>query len=118
MSSIWRSVLVGGAALAAAAAAFAANDTPTKFVTVDQNIDQATLHRYHFTDQGTRLIPAAWLDALVEEDGEKIMDPDGAAPTGISVRQRQGRRRGILMAGQSASPSAIPRRPAESRSQG
>lgn len=74
MSRMLRSWVAVAAALAAATIAFAADDMPTKVVTLDQNIDQATLHRYHYTDQGTRLIPAAWLDALEDAQGKRVMD--------------------------------------------
>jgi hypothetical protein len=83
MSGTLRSSLVGAMALTATTVAFAASDTRTKFVTVDQNIDQATLHRYHFTDQGTRLIPAAWLDALVDANGKRVMDRESLSQLGF-----------------------------------
>ena len=47
----------------------AQTDDPGRKVTIDQKVDQATLSRYHHTDQGTRLIPAAWLAAVQKADG-------------------------------------------------
>ena len=76
MSRTLQFILLGGMVFTAAAVAFAASDTPTKFVALDQNIDQATLQHYHFMDQGNRLIPAAWLDALVDANGKRVMDPE------------------------------------------
>jgi hypothetical protein len=38
-------------------------------VTLDQHVDQTALKRYHHTDQGTRLVPAAWLAAVKKADG-------------------------------------------------
>ncbi len=76
MNGRLQSLLVGASALTAATVGFALSDTPTKSVALDQNIDQTTLHRYHFTDQGTRLIPAAWLDALQDANGKRVMDPE------------------------------------------
>lgn len=75
MSRTLQSIFICGIALTMAAVGYAASETPTKFVTIDQNLDQATLKRYHFTDQGTRLAPAAWLDALVDANGARVMDP-------------------------------------------
>jgi hypothetical protein len=85
MSRIWGSVLVGGAALAVAAAAFAASDAPTRFTTIDQNLDQTTLDRFHYTDQGTRLVPAAWLAALEKADGGRFMNADDLRRLGFLV---------------------------------
>jgi mono/diheme cytochrome c family protein len=54
-----------------------AQNAPTKFAVIGQNVDQATLQRYNHTDQGTRLIPAAWLAALDTPDGSrKFMNAD------------------------------------------
>jgi hypothetical protein len=85
MSRTLQSFLIGATALTAATVAFAAGDAPTKFITIDQNIDQATLQRYHFTDQGTRLIPAAWLDALEDANGKRVMDPEVLRRLGFLV---------------------------------
>lgn len=50
-------------------------DTPSSYVRIDQNVDAATLERYHHTDQGTRLLPAAWLAAVEKPDGSgKVMN--------------------------------------------
>jgi len=49
-----------------------------------QGIDAATLARYHHTDQGTRLIPAAWLAALPTADGStRLMSPQNTAKFGF-----------------------------------
>jgi hypothetical protein len=85
MSRTLQSILICGMGLTAATVTFAASDTPTKFVTIDQNVDQATLQRYHFTDQGTRLIPAAWLDALEDANGKRVMDPEVLRRLGFLV---------------------------------
>jgi hypothetical protein len=68
----------GGAGLVAATmAASAAGNAPPTYFPIDQGIDQPTLEQYHHTDQGTRLVPAAWLAALEMPDGSgKVMSPD------------------------------------------
>ncbi len=86
MSKGWQSVLIAGTALTVAAGAFAEADTPTKFVAIDQNIDPATLTRYHHTDQGTRLFPAAWLAAIEKADGSaKFMNAENLRRLGFLV---------------------------------
>lgn len=40
---------------------------------VPQGIDAADLAQYHHTDQGTRLLPAAWLAALRTPDGSALV---------------------------------------------
>jgi hypothetical protein len=87
MTAVLKAGLVGGAALIAASfVAIAATDRPTKFVVIDQNVDQATLERYHYTDQGTRLLPAAWLAAVEKPDGSgKVMNPDDLRKYGFLV---------------------------------
>ena len=87
MSKVLQSILIGGASLTVASLfAFAAQITPTKFVAIDQNIDQATLSRMHYTDQGTRLLPAAWLAALDKADGSgKFMNTDDLQRFGFLV---------------------------------
>jgi hypothetical protein len=77
-----RSFLLGAVALVAASATLAARDA-TRQVTLNQGIDQATLHRYYFTDQGTRLIPAAWLEALRDANGKKVMDREALHALGF-----------------------------------
>jgi hypothetical protein len=79
---VLQSFLAGVIALTATVA-LAADDAPAKRVTIDQNVDQETLHRYHYTDQGTRLIPAAWLDALVDQNGQRVMDPEALSRLGF-----------------------------------
>ncbi|MDG4874099.1 di-heme-cytochrome C peroxidase [Mesorhizobium sp. WSM4935] len=76
-------LLIAAATLSASSITFALSDTPARSVSLDQNIDQATLHRFYFTDQGTRLIPAAWLDALKDADGDRIMDPEALSALGF-----------------------------------
>jgi mono/diheme cytochrome c family protein len=57
--------------------AVGAENAPIKSVVIDQGVDQATLQRYNHTDQGTRLIPAAWLATLDTPDGSrKFMNAD------------------------------------------
>ncbi|MEO8668370.1 MAG: di-heme-cytochrome C peroxidase [Bauldia sp.] len=59
---------------------------PPRPVAIDQNVDAATLTRYHHTDQGTRLLPAAWLAAIEKPDGSgKVMDPDDLRQYGFIV---------------------------------
>lgn len=46
-------------------------------VSIDQSVDRATLARYHHTDQGTRIMPAAFLQALKTADGgSRVMSPE------------------------------------------
>jgi hypothetical protein len=86
MSRLLKSILVGPTLTAATVFAFAAMDTPTKFAAIDQGVDQATLHQFHYTDQGTRLVPAAWLVALDKADGSgKFMNTDNLRRLGFLV---------------------------------
>ncbi len=87
MSKLLQSILVGSTSLTVATVfAFAAMDTPTKFAAIDQGVDQATLHQFHYTDQGTRLMPAAWLVALDKADGSgKFMNVDNLRRLGFLV---------------------------------
>ena len=63
-----------------------AQNAPTKFVVIDQKVDQATLHRYNHIDQGTRLKPAAWLAALETADGSgKFMSTENLRRLGFIV---------------------------------
>src|SRR6202167_4697318 len=81
-----RVAVLGVSALAVGAAVvFAANDTPAKLVALDQNVDAATLARYHHTDQGTRLVPAAWLAAVEKADGGRFMNADDLRRLGFLV---------------------------------
>lgn len=77
MKRLIRISLLGGACLVAGAlAAFAANSGPPTYFPLDQGVDQGTLERYHHIDQGTRLVPAAWLAAVEMPDGSgKVMSP-------------------------------------------
>lgn len=87
MSKALKIGLVGGVGVIAATfVALAASDTPTKFVVIDQNVGPATLSRYHHTDQGTRLLPAAWLAAVEKPDGSgKVMNTDDLRKFGFLV---------------------------------
>jgi hypothetical protein len=87
MRKLLQSLLIGGTSLTVATLfAFAAMDTPTKLAAIDQNIDQATLQRLHYTDQGTRLVPAAWLVALEKADGNgKFMSTENMRRLGFIV---------------------------------
>ena len=59
--------------LAASGAAAAAS--PTLAEEAVQGVARSVLDRYHHTDQGTRLLPAAWLAALEKPDGSgKVMN--------------------------------------------
>lgn len=69
MKKYLQTMAVAALACALGASASFAEDSSNKRVTLDQNIDQAALQRYHHTDQGTRLLPAAWLAAVVKADG-------------------------------------------------
>lgn len=40
-------------------------------VALDQKVDPSVLALYHYTDQGTRLVPTAWLAALKTVDGSQ-----------------------------------------------
>ncbi|GAA0637086.1 di-heme-cytochrome C peroxidase [Brevundimonas lenta] len=63
-----------------------AADAPPPAVDLEQGIDQATLDRYHHTDQGTRLLPAAWLAALEKPDGSgKVMNTEDLRRYGFLV---------------------------------
>lgn len=57
------------ACAAGAAVASNAQELASRSVAIDQNVDLATLQKYHHTDQGTRLLPAAFLEALQSADG-------------------------------------------------
>jgi len=63
-----------------------AQNVPTKFAVIDQGVDQKTLDRYNHTDQGARLVPAAWLLALDAADGRgKFMNIDNLRRLGFIV---------------------------------
>ena len=63
-----------------------AQNVPTKFAVIDQGVDQKTLDRYNHTDQGARLVPAAWLLALDAADGPgKFMNIDNLRRLGFIV---------------------------------
>lgn len=68
MTDFVKPLLVAASVLAAAASVTLAEE-------MVQGVDQETLVRYHHTDQGTRLVPAAWLAALEKPDGSgKVMN--------------------------------------------
>jgi hypothetical protein len=88
MRSTLQTILVAAVPLTAATLiAFAAEaPAPPTPVSIDQNVDKATLLRYHHTDQGTRLLPAAWLAAIEKPDGSgKVMDPDDLRRYGFII---------------------------------
>src|SRR5271170_8125763 len=86
MTKIERSVLVIGlVAFSIAMVGCTAKETaqPSPMV---QNIDQATLQRYHHTDQGTRIMPAAFLASLKTADGSgKVMSMENMRKWGFLV---------------------------------
>jgi hypothetical protein len=56
----------------------------TKFVKIDQGVDQETLDKFHHTDQGIRMTPAAWLAAIERADGGgKFMSSDNLRRLGL-----------------------------------
>lgn len=78
--------LVGAGLVTASIVAVAATGVPAKYFTIDQKVDAATLARYHYTDQGTRLVPAAWLAALEKPDGSgKVMNTEDLRKYGFLV---------------------------------
>jgi hypothetical protein len=85
MSRMWSLVLIVGTLISAATVfALVKVGSPMQFVTIDQNVDQATLNKYHHTDQGTRFVPAAWLVAIETADGSgKFMGRDNIARYGF-----------------------------------
>lgn len=54
--------------------AFASAQNRSPPMMIGQGVDPATLRLYHYTDQGTRLLPAAWMQALKMPDGSRVMD--------------------------------------------
>ena len=83
---LWAGLLGGVVCTSAVVFAMAATELPRVFISIDQNIDQATLHTYHHTDQGTRIMPAAFLQALEMADGSsKVMNPDNLRKWGFLV---------------------------------
>lgn len=73
MHALLQSLLVSSVLLAGSASAVGGGDA--KIVSLDQNIDATRLQRLHHLDQGTRLIPAAWLNAIEDANGVRVMDP-------------------------------------------
>jgi hypothetical protein len=87
VSALLKAALIGGTGLIVGSfVALAQSGGSADYVTIDQNVDQATLDRYHYTDQGTRLVPAAWLAALEKPDGSgKVMNPADLRKYGFLV---------------------------------
>lgn len=87
MSNALKSISMAGLLLASTVVGVAvAQDAPTKSTTLDQGVDQSSLHRYNYSDQGTRLYPAAWLIALETVDGSgKFMATDNLRRLGFIV---------------------------------
>lgn len=84
MSRNKRSVTLCVLVCVAAVIITAASQTPQAVVSIDQKVDRATLRRYHHTDQGTRILPAAFLVALQSADGSgKVMSPDNLRKWGF-----------------------------------
>lgn len=62
----------------------AQQQTPQAVVAIDQKVERSTLRRYHHTDQGTRIMPAAFLAALPQADGSgKVMSPENLRKWGF-----------------------------------
>jgi hypothetical protein len=76
----------GGVAVALlVTAGLAAAVVARRPISIPQNVDQATLEHYHATDQGTRIMPAAFLASLRTEDGRRLMDPEQMGRWGFLV---------------------------------
>jgi hypothetical protein len=83
-------IILPASAMVGAAVVLAQTDDLGRKVTIDQNVDQATLGRYHHTDQGTRLIPAAWLAAVQKADGSgPVMSTANLRDSGFIMDDRQ-----------------------------
>src|SRR5271154_703125 len=87
MSKLSLSIQIGGVLLIAATiGSFAAEDEPSQSISIDQNLDQATLRRYHHTHQGTVIPPAAWLAAIENADDDgKYMANENLQQLGFIV---------------------------------
>jgi hypothetical protein len=87
MRSVWQAVLIVGTILTGAPViGLAEAGSALQFVKIDQNVDQATLDKLHYSDQGTQLAPAAWLAALEKADGSgKFMSSDNLRGMGFLV---------------------------------
>jgi hypothetical protein len=60
--------------------------SPPIVTSIDQKIDSTTLRRYHHSDQGTRIMPAAFLQSLRTADGtSRIMSADNFRKWGFLV---------------------------------
>jgi hypothetical protein len=83
MNRILRTVLIAAAA-AASLGIVACATKPQAAVAGDEKVDPALLHKYHYTDQGTRIMPAAFLAALKTADGSgKVMSSENLRKWGF-----------------------------------
>lgn len=83
-------IILPASTVVGAALALAQTDGPGRKVAINQNVDQAILSRYHHTDQGTRLIPAAWLAAVQKADGSgPVMSAANLRDLGFITDDRQ-----------------------------
>jgi hypothetical protein len=83
-------IILPASTVVGAAVVLAQTDGAGRQVTIDQSVDQATLSRYHHTDQGTRLIPAAWLAAVQKADGSgPVMGATNLRALGFIIDDRQ-----------------------------
>jgi hypothetical protein len=79
-------LMTGISAAVLSAIAWAGTPAAPDRVTLEQGVDQATLTRYHHTDQGTRIMPAAFLQALKTADGKsQLMSADNMRDWGFIV---------------------------------
>lgn len=86
MNNIFKLIAIATPIAIAGALTFAAADTPAKSIAIDQKMDSASLHKFHHMDQGTRLVPAAWLAAFDTADGtQKFMSRDNMERLGFIV---------------------------------
>ena len=84
MSRMWQSALIVGALLMGATVVCSAQANSMKYVTIDQNVDPTMLREYHHTDQGTQIVPAAWLAVIERADGGgKFMSRDNLRRLGF-----------------------------------
>ncbi len=55
-------------------------------LSLDQKVEPATLYKYHHTDQGTRILPAAFLQALrTADDKSRLMDLENLRKWGFII---------------------------------
>ena len=83
---MWQSALIVVALLTGLTVVRSAQENSMKYVTIDQNVDQGTLHKFHYIYQGTQIVPAAWLAVLEKADGSgKFMSSDNMRRMGLLV---------------------------------